>query len=360
MMNTIMKKLQVLMMLVLALGLSFVMSCTEDEDPAPTQTIMGLIKDRPDLDSLQKYLEVYPDLVATLESEGNFTFFAPNNSAFISLLNTPGFPSDIRSINPGIIKNTLAYHLSTSKYLSGDFKAGVSITTASQGGEVIIINEDGKTLYTGSSNSEISITGKDIKATNGVMHTVASVLIPPTVGATLTPNLGKTSGAILLGASFSVLAQGILKAEVYAAGASKTSLLSLLAAAGSDQHTVFAPTNGTFEQGKITVDSFTGEQWYGIIATHVVLSKVVVADMTLGKTFAAASGATITVVKTDAPTDPAKGILTGIVLDADDFTNTNRAQVAVPSSASTSLVTSNGQIHIIAGLLIPPAPAAAK
>lgn len=355
-MNTILKKLQFMLLLSLAAGLTFTMSCGEDEEAAPTSTLMGLISANSELDSLEKYLKVYPDLVATLEGNGDFTVFAPNNSAFISLLATPGFPSNITSINPEIIKNVLAYHVSTSRYEFGALTPGQSITTTSQGGEKIVINQDGRTLLTGSSNKEIAITGKDLKATNGVMHTVGSVLIPPSVEKTLTPNLGKTSGAILLGADFSILASAILKADAYAVEAEKTTLVSILAAAGTDQHTVFAPTNGTFQQGQLTAASFSGEQWYGIIATHVVLEKVEAANLTLGDEFTSASGAKITVVKIDADKDPAKGINTGIVIDADDFTNTNRAQVAVPASAlPSSLITSNGRIHIIAGLLIPPA-----
>src|SRR5687767_1017401 len=46
------------------------------------------------LDSLVKYLDIYPDLVAALETSTEVTLFAPSNQAFINLLtNTPGFPS---------------------------------------------------------------------------------------------------------------------------------------------------------------------------------------------------------------------------------------------------------------------------
>lgn len=357
MMKKILKSLQYMLLLSLAAGLTLTMSCSDDEDSAPTSTIMEVIRNDSNLDSLQKYLEVYPDLVALLESDGDRTVFAPSNSAFDALLNnTPGFPSDITTINPDIIKNVLAYHVSPTRYESGSLTAGVSITTASQGGEKIIVNDDGRTLFTGSSNPEIAIFSKDIKATNGVLHTVGSVLIPPSVGATLTPNLGKVSGVVLLGADFTILTSAILKADTFATGAGKPTLLSILAGGTTDDMTLFAPSNGTFISGNLTAASFTGEKWYDILATHVVQSKIEAADLTLGETFTAVSEATITVVSTDAATDPAKGINTGIVIDADDPTNANRAQVAVPSSANAdALEKENGIVHIIAGVLIPPA-----
>ncbi len=349
--NTI-NSIKALAMLAIVLGLTFTMSCGEDEEPAPTETIMGLVRSTDGLDSLQKYLEVYPDLVGLLDGTGDFTVFAPTNSAFIGLLQTEGFPSNITSINPDIIKNVLAYHVSSTRYESSALTAGVSVATLSQGNEAIVVNDDGRTLFTGSSNGEIVIVDANIKATNGVIHTVGSVLIPPSVGATLTPNLGKTSGALLLGSSFSILAQGLIKSEEYAATSEQIpSLIGILA--GTTSHTVFAPSNGTFEAGSLTADSFTAQQWYGILATHVVMSDVGPADLTDLATFTAASGATLTVLTTQAPTDPAKGILTGIAIDSNGDT-TPEAQVAVPSTASSALVTSNGQIHVIAGVLLPP------
>ncbi len=352
MMKNTINPLKALAMLTLAFGLIFITSCDSEEDePAPTQTIVEIVTSTDGLDSLAKYLSVYPDLVGLLSGEGDFTVFAPTNDAFISLLQTDGFPSNITSINPLIIKNVLAYHVSTMRYESSALSAGVKVATASEGAEVIEINADG-TLLTGSSNKEIIVLESNIKATNGVIHTIGSVLIPPTVGATLTPNLGKTSGAILLSSNFTILASAIVKSEQYAATSDQIpSLLGVLA--GTTAHTVFAPSNGTFEAGSLTAESFTAQQWYGILATHVVLSAVGPADLTAGASFTSASGAKLTVLTTGAPTDPAKGILTGIAIDSNGDT-TPEAQVAVPSTASPSLVTSNGQIHVIAGVLLPP------
>ncbi len=352
MMKNTINPLKALAMLTVVFGLLFTTSCDEDdEEPIPTMTIVEIATSTPGLDSLAKYLSVYPDLVGLLGGNGDFTVFAPTNDAFIGLLQTPGFPSNITSINPLIIKNVLAYHVSTTRYEASALTAGVEVATASEGSESIIINDDG-TLLTGSSNAAIVVLQANIKATNGVIHTIGSVLIPPSVGATLTPNLGKTSGAVLLGADFSTLASALIKSEQHAATSDLIpSLIGVLA--GTTAHTAFLPSNATFAAGELTADSFTAEQWYGIIANHVVLDEVGPALLVQGKTMTTALGATLTVLTAEAPTDPARGILTGIAIDSNGDT-TPEAQVAVPSSASPSLVTSNGQIHVIAGVLLPP------
>jgi len=345
----------------------------DDTQGEPTKTIWELVQSTEGLDSLEKYLGVYPDLVATLGASGTFTLFAPNNDAFVNLLATPGFPAQITSINPDIIKNVLAYHISVTSYLKADLTSGKQVTTLATGQGVdvnsvdkIVVNADG-TLLTGSSNNAIAITGGNKKATNGVMHVVGSVLIPQTVGAQLTPILGTNAGTLLLGADFSLLAQAIFKADTFAAQNSLPTIYSMLS--GSATHTVFAPSNGTFHVAadtkagnsdgtaseaeiKAFMSGTPAQSFYGIITTQIVLSEVLSTSLTQGAQFTAASGATLTVLSTEAPTDPAKGILTGIVIDSNGDT-TPEAQVAVPASASSSLVTANGRVHVIAGLLSP-------
>ena len=413
MMNTFLKNLQFMLLLALAAGLTLTMSCSDDDEPCnevifyadvdgdglgsttdslticsgskdgyvlnsydnndgadfTSKTLMQAIEDVEELDSLEKYLKVYPDLVGLLSSQGTFTVFLPTNLAFRNLLDIAGFPSDIASINPDIIKNVLAYHVATTKYLSSGLTSGLTITTASQGGEKITINSD-KTLKTGSTNKEIVIEVMDILTSNGVGHITSTVLIPPTVGDQLEPLLNTNAGTIMLGSDFSILAQAILKADTFATINSKPTLVSILK--GEAKNTVFAPSNGTFEAAakvaltdtkevrdakiKGLLDSFTGEQLYGIIATHVVMDNISPSQLTLGAEFTSASTAIIKVIKIDAATTAQ--IFTGIVIDADGTPgNGNEAQIAVPSSANQeSLINPNGQIHVIAGLLSPTAP----
>ncbi|MFT4737977.1 MAG: putative surface protein with fasciclin (FAS1) repeats [Cyclobacteriaceae bacterium] len=337
-------------------------------EPDPTQTIMEIVSTTDGFDSLKKYLEFYPDLVSVLSGAGDYTVFAPDNNAFIGLLATPGFPADIRSINPLIVKSVLSYHVSGTRYEAADLVAGTSISTVQS--ESIIINDDG-TLLSGATNAAIVITTADVKATNGVVHIIGSVMIPPTVGASLTPILGTNAGSLLLGSVFSNLAQGIGIADAFATENGLPTLISILA--GPNTHTVFAPTNGTFAAAAagadVTVEQFigslTGQQWYGIIANHVVLGDVTAADLTGDA--ASTTGVTYTSALALAPDvfNPlfffynAAGATNGIGVfidanrdvvptDAATFANFD-AEVALPDAA----VNSNGRVHVIAGVLNP-------
>lgn len=347
----------------------------DDNTASGSQSAYDVIAATAGLDSLQKYLEVYPDLVSLLDGAGTFTVFAPTNAAFLSLLQTPGFPSNISSINPDIIKNVLAYHVATTKYLSTSLTAGTTIATASEGSEEITVTSAGN-LGSGSSNPEIEIEFADIETSNGVVHIVKSVLIPPTVGATLTPILGTNAGTLLLGAPFSILAQAIYKADAFAAGVEgMPTLVSILA--GEANHTVFAPTNDTFYAAAGVADgdseevidakvagfleAFTGEEFYGIIANHVVIrtTNIAPSELTTGATFTTALNATLTIFNNTGVVPAQNGL--GIYIDSNEDVDVTLAdggaslanldaEVALPNAA----INPNGTVHVIAGLLLPP------
>lgn len=349
----------------MALGLLIFTGCGGDDEgeEVPTLDIVELISSTEfqqsstveateALDSLVKYLSVYPDLIALLGGTTEYTVFAPSNSAFISLLATPGFPQDIADINPDIVKGVLSYHVVAGTKLAADLTSGTSVTTLYDD-ETIVVNADG-TLKTGATNQAIAVLNPDRKATNGVVHVTGSVLISPSVGATLTPILGTNAGTLLLGTPFTTLAAGIQLGNVYAAANELTTLTAILA--GPNDHTVFAPTNATFAAAEITANSFTGEQWYGIIANHVVLGEVIApADLTTGASFDTAAGGSLLIFNNTEAIPARNGV--GIYIDGNGSVNltdpttftTFDAEVALPNAAETS----NGVIHVIAGVLSP-------
>jgi len=203
-------------------------SSSSSSTPAPTLNLLQLMSSSAykqsttvtadkALDSLVKYINIYPDLVTKLSGSTAYTIFAPSNTAFISLLATPGFPSNIKLINPAIIEGVLMYHIVAGQKLQSSFTPAASLATlytdpATSTVQNIVINSDG-TLKTGSTNQSIQIVVANQLATNGVFHITGSVLIPPSVGSTLTPILGTIAGTVLLGASFTDLAQIIAVAD---------------------------------------------------------------------------------------------------------------------------------------------------
>jgi uncharacterized surface protein with fasciclin (FAS1) repeats len=275
------------------------LSGCDDGDDGPTVfngTIMDLISsdqfkqavngdDSKSLDSLVKYLN-YHGLNTVVSGTGPITLFAPNNAAFKTLIATPGFPADIRKIDPNIVKGVLSYHVVVDELKKNEITAGTSISTAFTGtvsnpDDKINVNSDG-TLLTGSTDAAIQILQADKLATNGVVHVLNKVMIPQTVGASLTPILGTLAGSVYLGADFTTLVKLIAKADagVAAADQIRTKLATppFSETASTVRRTFFAVPNAYFNaaaaaQG-ITVDqllaSFTGPAARAILLNHFI------------------------------------------------------------------------------------------
>jgi len=244
-------------------------ACDDDDDddnPEPTMDVVETLTDLGGYDSLIKYVSNYPNLVTILNNSDEKTLFAPNNAAFVGLLATPGFPQDIRTITPAIIENVLTYHVVLGSEVTSSELTG-SITTA-YNNEVIEVNADG-TLLTGSSNPSISLGETDIRTTTGIIHEVNTVLIPPSVGTTLTPILGTVAGTVLLGADFSELAFAIQRVDSVRAAAQEMPIASILANRAED-YTVFAPVNGSFEAAGIDITTIDVEALEAALLLHVV------------------------------------------------------------------------------------------
>jgi len=292
------------------------------EQPEPTETIFGIIQNTPGLDSLERYIQFYPEIVTLINSSGSLTLFAPSNSAFESLLSTEGFPSDITKINSEIIRGVLFYHLILDAISSQELSPGKVINTAFPG-EIIEINSDG-TLKTGSlTNTNIEITQADLEATNGYVHIVEDVFIPPIIGEVLIELTGTVAGTIILGGDFSFLANAILRAD----SSITQEQMPVLEILRDEDVTIFAPPNDVFEAVGLEVADLNGQQWRIIILYHVI-------------------GGTVT------SQNLVDRIYTSL-LGEDIYTTTgafiNGFPIVVPDAAPAS----NGTVHVLAGFLRP-------
>jgi uncharacterized surface protein with fasciclin (FAS1) repeats len=111
-------------------------------------------------------------LVETLKGKGPFTVFAPTDEAFSKI---PAEKLQALLKDKKALTAILTYHV-----VAGEVKAGdvVKLTSARtvQGDEVMIEVADGKVKLNGKS----LVVKTDIICTNGVIHVIDAVILPPT------------------------------------------------------------------------------------------------------------------------------------------------------------------------------------
>lgn len=259
-------------LLVTAIGFtSFISSCS-DEEEAPTKNAWELVSTNSNLTIFKAQVEA-ASLSSSLEVSGTdkVTVFAPSDAAMLSLLKTlfgetATDPALFNSVAPAVIQAVIKYHIVASQTFSSGLTNNLELTTL-QGEKIkVVVTSTGeKKLDTGAS-SDAAITTADIKATNGVIHIVDVVLVPPTIGNLIIQTLGKVAQPILLSSSFSTLSAAIQKAD--AGKASEQTIVGALVSLSNV--TVFAPVNDVFTAGSITVDTYTAAEWDAIIRGHIV------------------------------------------------------------------------------------------
>ncbi|MFT7580159.1 MAG: putative surface protein with fasciclin (FAS1) repeats [Myxococcota bacterium] len=109
-------------------------------------------------------------LVDTLKSAGPFTVFAPTDAAFAKL---PKGTVEALLKDPAKLKSILLYHVVPGKVMAAQAVKLTSAKTA-QGSEIKLKVVDGKLMINGA-----TVTGADVKASNGVIHVIDAVILPP-------------------------------------------------------------------------------------------------------------------------------------------------------------------------------------
>lgn len=134
-------------------------------------TIVDIAIDNPDFSTLVAAVTA-ADLVDTLSGEGPFTVFAPTNAAFAAL---PAGLVDklLLPENKDVLTQILTYHVVSGKVMSTDVAAG---EVPSVEGSPITVTVDGGTVML---NGSATVTAVDIEASNGVIHVIDAVILPP-------------------------------------------------------------------------------------------------------------------------------------------------------------------------------------
>jgi len=110
-------------------------------------------------------------LVDALKGKGPFTVFAPTDDAFKKL---PKGALDNLLKDKEALKNVLLYHVVSGNVSSTDVVKLDKATTLN-GSDVKIKTVDGKVMI-----NDSQVTAADVKASNGIIHVIDTVLLPPT------------------------------------------------------------------------------------------------------------------------------------------------------------------------------------
>ncbi|MCF3595989.1 fasciclin domain-containing protein [Rhodobacteraceae bacterium LMO-12] len=111
------------------------------------------------------------DLVDTLKGEGPFTVFAPTDAAFAALPEGT-VETLLKPENKDQLVAVLTYHVLPGKVMATDLVDDMKAATV-QGGEVTIDLDNGAMV------NDAKVTTADIAASNGVIHVIDKVILPP-------------------------------------------------------------------------------------------------------------------------------------------------------------------------------------
>ena len=237
-------------------------SCESDDDDVmeKPKNIVEVAVSNSDFSTLVAALQK-AELVTALQADGPFTVFAPTNAAFNQLFTDLGV-NGINDLTKEQLTPILLYHVVGAKVKSTDLtNSYVTTLSTGPGNKNVSLKVDATNLEL---NGGVGITSADINATNGVIHIVDKVLLPPTV-----------VDIALNNDNFSILVSALVKAE----------LVETLK--GDGPFTVFAPTNDAFnalfEALDVTgIADLSKEALTPILLDHVVSGNVRSTDLTTG------------------------------------------------------------------------------
>ena len=214
-----MKRILVILMMICLMASSLPVTSAGASDDIPTNAAAT-----GDHDTLVAALS-HVGLVATLQGSGPFTVFAPTDDAFANA------GIDIADFNTqeekDALTNILLYHVIDSEVASSAVTDGMTATMVN-GDTASFTVADGKV-----SIGDASVTLADVPASNGVIHVIDTVLMPPQDITEIAQSTG----------IHNALVAAIVQAD----------LLSTLQ--GDGPFTVFAPTDQAFIDAEIDLNA---------------------------------------------------------------------------------------------------------
>jgi transforming growth factor-beta-induced protein len=344
-----MRKLTLLFVLVLALS---ALAAPAFAQEAPTQNIAELViasstADTPEFTVLLAAVSAAsPVFLETLsDAEANVTVFAPTDAAFAATFEALGLSAADVLADQALLDAVLAYHVVPSAWDGATLTAAVADDATPVIGTLLA--EQVLTLSAGMDGglmvNEANVVTADVAATNGIVHVIDSVLVPDLEAVAAMAEME-------MEAPTQNIAE-IVIASTEAETPEFTTLLAAVAAAdpivleelsNGGPYTVFAPTDAAFaaalealgvtaEDVLADTDLLTGILAYHVIPGTVSAATVVGAAGDTGFSVLTLAGSTLT-----------------IMVDGDSVM-VNDATVI-----GTDIYATNGVIHVIDSVLLPP------
>jgi len=147
------------------------------EQAAGTKTVVGVAAGDKRFTTLVTLVK-QAGLAKTLSAKGPYTVFAPTNAAFAKLKRSAPATYAAVAGDPALLKQVLTYHVLAKRVPAtaaiAAAKKGASVKTV-QGEKIALSLKGGKLVLNASSRVIVA----DVKASNGVIHAIDTVLVPP-------------------------------------------------------------------------------------------------------------------------------------------------------------------------------------
>lgn len=306
-------------MLIALAVISIATSCKKDDDEMPVtsdQNIVEIVVADNNFSLLEAAVK-HADLVATLSGNGPFTVFAPTNEAFAAA----GLDSEakINALPKETLKKILLYHVAGSSIAAAEIPSAANTTVKSAADIDLYVTKNNKGVFVNGA----TVTQADLMASNGIIHVINKVLMPPS---------GNIVEVAQGNPNFSFLVAAVLRASQ-----GQTNVANVLS--GNGPFTVFAPTNQAFINAGFAnvagMEAADPATLTSILTYHVVAGRVFSTDLVDNSSPATVNGANVTItLNGGAKVKGAK--------------NTSAATIS-----PADLVTTNGVIHVIDQVLLP-------
>lgn len=271
------------------------------------------------------------DLVEALKAEGPYTVFAPTDEAFAALLEATEMSAE-DLLGAENLADILLYHV-----VAGEFDAESVIELVGDADYVLVdtlagipvkVSVDMGHVYVNDS----MVTLADVEASNGIIHVVDSVILPP---SETIADIVVEAASMEEDAEFTVLLAAVLEADLAEA------------LAGEGPFTVFAPTDNAFiaalDALEISAeDLLASEDLAAILLYHVVGGEEALYSNDVAAALEEAGEEGIMVETLNGASFTVTADEDGIYVDG--------AQIIM-----TDILASNGVIHVIDAVILPPA-----